>query len=191
MTHSGTNAAAVAVLLCAATLQAADNGIPAFKKQWEGRRVVVQRTLFTLVYDEDGRVGTTRAKRDGLTVITPSKGSYYLFTGRQSQGDVTDADPDRLFDQVKANYRRNKQLEVGFTQTVTPLHLVQYPRGIELVVRRVEMDRTTIRFVLHKPDPPAEFATTLMVQWPAPISSDLHEREPIERVIHQFLQPAP
>jgi hypothetical protein len=175
-----------------ASLAAAEAPAAAFRNAWEGRRVVVQRPLFTLVFDELGRIGAThKNKREGLTVVTPSKGTYYLFGGRQSIDDLVNTDPDRLFDQIRASYKRNQHLQVGFTQTVTPLHLIQYVRGIELLVRRVDMSRASIQFVLHKVDPAGEYATSLRVEWPAPISSDFTERSEIERVVNQFLIPSP
>ena len=180
--------------MCAlAPAPSAETPANAFKKHWTGRQVVVQRRLLTLVYDELGRVGAThRGKREGLNVVTPSKGSYLLFAGRQSQEDIVDSDPDRLIDRVRAAYRRNEHLQIGFTQTVTPLHVIQYERGIQLVVTRVELDRAAVAVLLSKPDAPkGELATTLTVQWPAPLSRDLDEREPIERVIQQFILPTP
>ena len=184
--------AALTLVGAASSAPSAETPANAFKKDWEGRPVVVQRPLFTLVYDELGRVGAThRGKREGLNVVTPSKGSYLLFAGRQSQEDIVDSDPDRLIDRVKAAYRRNEHLQIGFTQTVMPLHVIQYARGIQLVVTRVETDRAAVTLLLRKPDPATkgELATTLTVQWPAPLSKDFDEREPIERVIQQFITP--
>jgi hypothetical protein len=74
---------------------------------------------------------------------------------------------------------------------VTPLHLIQYVRGIELVVRRVQIERSTVRLELFKSEPADEFATSLTIQWPAPLSGDLHERAELERVIRGFLNPRP
>jgi hypothetical protein len=185
-------ASAAAIVLATASIDAADS-VASFRKTWEGRIVTVQRTLFTLVYDELGRVGAThRGKRDGLIVSTPSKGSYLLFSGRQSQEDIVSDDPDRLIDQVKTTYRRNQHLQIGHAQVVTPLHVIQYPRGVQLVVQRIDIERSAVRLVLHKADPPpaGEFATTLTVEWPAPLSKNLDERAPLERVIQQFLAPA-
>ena len=115
--------------------------------------VTVQRILLTLVYDERSRLGTTtRGKREGLVVATPSKGSFYLFAGRREVDDLSSTDPDQLFQLVKTHYRRDRQLEEGHVQIVSPLHLVQYEKGIQLVVRRVEIDQTIVRLVLFKPD---------------------------------------
>jgi hypothetical protein len=182
-------------VLSPAPLRAADNPSEVFRREWQGRRVTVQRMLLTLVYEERGRTGSTRVKREGLTVVTPSKGSYLMFTGRQSVDDLVESNPDRLFEQIKVNYRRDRNLGEGFVQAVNPLHLVQYISGLQLVVARVELERATVRVMFAKPDAkpesPADMATSLTIQWPAPFSSNLEERAEIERVIHQFVLPAP
>jgi hypothetical protein len=168
----------------------AESPANAFKKDWTGRHVVVQRTLFTLVYDEMVRFGRIDSdKRDGLMVVTPSKGSYLRFTARQSQeDDITDVDPDRLMDRVKSTYNRTRLRDEGLFQTVTPLHVVRYPRGVSLVVNRVRLERMAVTLHLHKLEP-NEFATTLTVQWPAPLSKELDERQPLEHLIQQFIVP--
>jgi hypothetical protein len=180
------------LLVHAAAMQAAESQAAVFRKEWQGRRVTVQRMLLTLVYDERGRTGATaRGKREGLMVATPSKGSFYLFTGRKEVGDLSSPDPDRLFEMVKTNYQRDRNLGEGYVQIVTPLHLIQYVRGIELVVRRVEIDRSIVRLILFKPESTEEMATALTIEWPAPFSSGFEERGEIERIISQFLAPAP
>ena len=178
-------------VLSTAPIGAADNSFEVFRREWQGRRVTVQRMLLTLVYEERGRTGSTRVKRDGLNVVTPSKGNYLLFTGRQSVEDLVDTNADRLFEQIKVNYRRDRNLGEGFVQAVNPLHLVQHISGLQLVVARVEIERSTVRVMLAKPETPADMTTSLTIQWPAPFSSNLEERAEIERVISQFVLPAP
>ena len=59
------------LVVSAVAIRAAENPTAAFRREWEGRRVIVQRTLLTLVYDERSRVSTTtRGKREGLVVAT-------------------------------------------------------------------------------------------------------------------------
>ena len=180
------------LVVSAVAIRAAENPTAAFRREWQGRHVTVERTLLTLVYDERSRVSTTtRGKREGLVVATPSKGSFYLFTGRREVDDIAHSDPDRLFAMVKTNYRKDRNLDDGYVQIVNPLHLVQYVKGIELVVRRVEIDRSTVRLVLFKSESTEEMATSLTVEWPTPLSSDLEERGEIERIMRQFVVPAP
>jgi hypothetical protein len=182
----------ILILVAAPPIRAAESKAEVFRREWQGRTVSVYRTLVSMAYDERGRVGATyRGKREGLTVTTPTKGYYYLFPGRQSVDDLTDTDPERLVDLVKKRYRRDRNLDMDSVQMVTPLHLVQYVRGIELVVRRVQIDRSTVKLELFKTEPPDEFATSLTVQWPTPFSSDFHERAEIENVIRGFLTPRP
>ena len=181
--------AALILFVVSAAAPAAESPANAFKKQWTGRQVVVQRPLFTLVYDEVIRFNAIdRGKRDGLVVTTPSKGSYLLFTARKDRDDIVDTDPNRLMDRVKTTYNRTRHREEGLFQTVTPLHVVQYPRGVPLVVSRVLIERAAVTLVMNKPES-NEFATALTVEWPAPLSKDLEEREPLERLIQQFLLP--
>jgi hypothetical protein len=154
--------------------------------------VTVQRILLTLVYDERSRLGkTTRGKREGLVVATPSKGSFYLFAGRREVDDLSSTDPDKLFQLVTTHYRRDRQLEEGHVQIVNPSHLLQFEKGIQLVVRRVEIDGTIVRLVLFKPESTEEMATTLTIAWPTLLSPDLQERGEIERIISGFLIPSP
>lgn len=182
----------ILILVAAPTIRAAESKAEVFRREWQDRTVSVHRTLVTMAYDERGRVGATyRGKREGLTVTTPTKGYHYLFPGRQSVDDLTDTDPERLVDLVKKRYRRDRNLDMDSVQIVTPLHLVQYVRGIELVVRRVQIDRSTVKLELFKTEPPDEFATSLTVQWPTPFSSDFHERAEVENVIRGFLTPRP
>ena len=182
----------ILILVAAPPIRAAESQAMSFRREWQGRTVSVQRTLITMVYDERGRVGATyRGKREGLTVTTPTKGYYYVFSGRQSVDDLTDTDADRLVDLVKTRYRRDRNLDSDSIQMVTPLHLIQYVRGIELVVQRVQIERSTVRLELFKTEPADEFATSLTIQWPTPFSGDFHERAELERVIRGFLNPRP
>jgi hypothetical protein len=178
-------------ILATTPIGAADKPAEVFRREWEGRRVTVQRLLLTLVYEERGRTGSTKVKRDGLNVVTPSKGGYLLFTGRQSVEDLVDTNADRLFEQIRINYRRDRNLGEGFVQAVNPLHLLQHIAGLQLVVTRVELERSTVRVMMAKPETPEEMTTSLTVQWPAPFSSNLEERAELERVIRQYLLPAP
>ena len=66
-----------------ATLSAATNPRDDFAASWEGQTVVLTQRLHTLAYRERGRLGKASDKRDGLFVVTPFKGTYYQFDGRQ------------------------------------------------------------------------------------------------------------
>jgi hypothetical protein len=161
----------------------------AFAGDWEGRRVVLTRAMYTMVYDEIGRLGMTRrGKLAGLTVVTPSD-TYFRFEGRQDHEDVVDRDPNRVFTQTRIEYQRAKHLDIGTVSTIAPMMLVRYEPGVALRVARLEFERDRVRLVLHRAEDSAaqELATTLTVQWPVPLSKGLSERPAVEAAIAQFI----
>lgn len=181
---------AVSIVCATAAAGAVEKPVKTFAKDWEGRRVVLKRTLYTLIYDEVGRLGATRhGKVEGLTVATPSSGTYYRFAGRRPEDEIVDRDPNRLVDLVSAHYQRSMHLEVGTISAVTPVMLMQYPAGVELVVRSVQVDRDRVRLVLHKAEPGAEgdLATSLTIQWPTHLSTGFTERAMVEALMLQFV----
>src|SRR5262245_66269445 len=67
----------------------AETPLKTFASNWQGRRVVLKRPLYSLVYDEVGRMGgKTLGKTEGLTVATPLPDQYYLFDGRRREPDA-------------------------------------------------------------------------------------------------------
>src|SRR5262245_25938591 len=69
---------------CAGVALAAESPQEAFARAWEGRHVTVKSTLYSLIYTERGKLGTTHSGlREGVIVITPSQGAYFQFDGRQ------------------------------------------------------------------------------------------------------------
>jgi hypothetical protein len=170
----------------------ANQGRKSFVESWQGKRVGIKRTLFTLVYDEHGRIGkTSRNKREGLTVVTPSNGVFLRFDGRDSEEDIVSADPDQIVDQINVAYRRSSSLDLGFFQRIEPTVVARYEPGGMLVVKQVRIDRDRVRLTFAKTadDEPAtdEVATELTIQWPIPLSSGLTERPQIESLIRQFI----
>ena len=169
---------------------AADNSRQLFTKTWEGKTVVVKRTLYTLVYNERGRLGQThRNRRAGLTVVTPFSGTYFQFDGRQSQDDITDEDPQRLIDTVTTTYRSDA-LDVRDYQKVEPIVLARYEVGIELVVSAIRIGGDTVRLLMSDPrsvDDAGEPATELTIKWPTPLSKSLAERDAVENLIAGFV----
>jgi hypothetical protein len=192
----GYRLAALAIALASgiAVLTAADRPQQAFAKDWEGRHVVVKQTLFSLVYNERGRLGNTvSAKRDGLTVVTPSGGIYFQFDGRQGQDDVVGRDAQHIVDAVAAAYIGDA-LDVRAYRKVEPLLIARYDAGVELVVRTVRMERDTVRlsFVqMAGPDGTDDPVTSLTVKWPVPLSKSFSERDVVEKLIRPFLDVKP
>ena len=175
------------VVLATAVVSAADNH-KQFEKSWIGRRVVVRAPLYSLVYKERGIRGSIDARRDGLTVITPSAGVYFQFEGRRKVGDIVEHDLQRIAPSVTSAYQKGKVFEEGFNQIIEPVMLARYDPGTELVVRRVHVLLDRVRIELATPeDPEQEVATALTVQWPAPLSKPFTERSNVEELIFRFL----
>jgi hypothetical protein len=162
----------------------------AFADSWRGRRVAVKRTLYTLVYNERGKLGKVyRDKREGLLVATPSAGTYFQFDGRDAEQDIIAPDAQRVLDRIGESYRRSEPLEVGFYLRIEPLLVVTYQPGGTLVVKDVTVERNRVRvsFASLSPDvPPDQIATMLTIQWPTDLSAALTERPLIEALIRQF-----
>ena len=125
---------------------AADTPQLAFARSWEGRQVKVKRALYTLVYNERGRLGNTYSgRREGLTVLTPYDGIYFRFEGRQGRQDVVVRDPQQIIDAVAAEYQGDT-LDVRSFRKVEPLMLARYDAGVALVVTKVWFERaSTVR----------------------------------------------
>jgi hypothetical protein len=183
-------ALAIALASTVSVLTAADRPQRVFARDWEGQHVIVKQTLFTLVYNERGLFGNTvSAKREGLTVVTPSDGTYFQFDGRQGQDDVVGRDAQRIVNAVGVAYSQNT-LDVRSYRKIEPLVIARYDAGVELVVRSVRMDRDTVRlsFVqMTGPDGADDPVTSLTIKWPVPLSRTFSERDLIEKLIRPFL----
>jgi len=175
----------------AASLHAAErSGTKAFQNAWTGHRVVVKRTLYSVVFDERSRVVPLIKHRDrvsGLTVVTPTGTSYYQFDARRdSEEDIIAKDPNSIVSEMRKQYFRDKSLDIGFVQDVEPLLLVQYSPGVAFIVSKVQIDRYQVRLYFHK-DGESDLATTLTVKFPAPLSKDLTESALIDDAIARFV----
>jgi len=184
--------AAAIVLASSIPLAAgADPGRKSFAASWQGRRVTVKRTMYTLVYNERGKLGKTyHEKREGLTVVTPSAGTFCRFDGRDSEGDIVGRQPQEVIDQIAITYRRALSLDIGFYLRIEPLVIAQYPPGGELVVNDVRLERNRVRLSFGSVAadiPPGQLATALTVQWPKDLSVSLTERPHIDELIRQFV----
>ncbi len=168
----------------------------AFAKQWKGRSVIVKQALHSLVFNERGRLGRTKnGLREGLTVVTPNKGSYFQFDGRQGRDDIYGPDLQAVVQKVTEMYRGDP-LEVQSFQRVEPLLVTRYDPGVELVVKDVRFEQNVVKVEFVQPTSPdgsEEPVTSITVKWPAPISKSLSERVLIEGTMHTFLdiKPAP
>jgi hypothetical protein len=178
-------------LVAAASLHAAElSGKKAFQNAWVGRRVVVKRVLYSVVFDERSRVLPVVKHRDrvsGLTVVTPTGTSYYQFDARRdSEDDIVRQDPDRIVSEMKQQYYRSMHLDNGAVQDIEPLMLVRYSPGVAFIVRKVQIDRDRVRLYFHK-DGEDDLATTLTVKFPAPLSNELTESPLIDDALTRFV----
>ena len=177
-----------ALLLAAAAVAWADNNQKEFEKRWTGRHVVVKRPLYSLVYNESGLGGSVSAGRAGLTVVTPSAGTYFQFDGRHKVDDIVAHDVQKIAQSVQVAYRKDKLLGEGWTQKIDPVMLTFYDTGVALKVStvRVEHDAVKLTLVLASGGDD-EVATSLTVKWPGPLSKSFSERGNIEQLIQQYL----
>ena len=170
-------------------LPAAESGKKDFITAWQNRSVVLKRTLFSVVYDERSRVlplWKHGGRVAGLTVGTPGATYYQFEARRESEEDILANDPNVILSTLRDQYRRSAYLDIGNVQDVEALMLVRYEPGVELVVKRVEIERDRVRLLLHK-DRASDLATTLTVKWPVPLTNELTESAVIEDVITRYM----
>ena len=168
----------------------AGDGIADFTNTWKGRRVAVRTALHSVVYDEVGRLGKRyRNKLAGLTVAT-LEGQHYEFDGPGSDEDISEPTPNRVFSEMSSRFYRSSELEIGNVKTITPVALRQYEPGVTLVVDSVKMDGNRLRLEFRRAgDEQEQFATSLTVQWPVPLSRAFGERAAVESVLRRFVEP--
>lgn len=188
--------AVLGISLASATsgLAASESPAQAFARTWEGKSVTVKQTLYTLVYNERGRLGVTHgARKDGLTVVTPFAEVYFQFDGRQGRDDVTEPDVRRVIKGVTETYQGDS-LDLRAYQRIEPLLLTRYDAGANLVVKGVRIDRNSVRLSfaqLDGPDATDEPVTSLTIKWPAPLSKAFSERMLVENLIYRFVEVRP
>jgi hypothetical protein len=176
------------VLACLGTTVAAENPQQAFVKGWKGQSVVVKTGLYSLIYNERGKLGTTRSgQRDGLLVVTPLRGHYFRFDGRQGRDTVIATDPDMLIKAVHAEYEVDA-LDVRPYRKLDPLAIHRFEPGIELVISNVRIESDEVKFEFAEPRGSKDPITSLCVKWPLPLSPSFGEREALEEVLGRFVE---
>jgi hypothetical protein len=175
---------------CAVASVSAGDAVGDFTRAWDGRRVVVKSALYSVLYDEVGRMGKRyTGKLAGLTVATHA-GQHYEFDGPGSDEDIAEPTPNQVLDQMSARFYRSSQLELSNVKAITPRVLRQFDPGVVLIVESVKIERNRIRFEFTQSgDAKNAFATSLIVEWPSPLSKDFHERPGIEGMIRRFVDP--
>jgi len=176
----------IALALPGVTL-AAESPQQAFAKLWEGRTVTVRSTLYSLIYSERGKLGTTRSGlREGLVVATPYQGSFLKFDGRQGRVDVIQHDAKRFVAAVNETYHPDA-LDVRSYRKLEAFALDRYDPGVELVVSAVRVDRDEVRFEFAR-GADTEPVTGIRIKWPVPLSKTFSERDLVENLIGQFVE---
>ena len=183
-------AATALFFTCAVTGASAGDAVSDFARAWDGRRVVVKSALYSVLYDEVGRMGKHyTGKLAGLTVATHA-GQHYEFDGPGTDEDIAEATPNRVMDQMSARFYRSSHLELNNVKAITPRVLKQFDPGVVLIVESVKIERNRIRLEFSQSsNEKTGFATSLIVEWPAPLSKQFHERPGIESMIRRFVDP--
>src|SRR5262245_59183093 len=169
---------------------AADSPQQAFARSWEGKSVVLKQVLYTLVYNERGKLGNTRSgRRDGLVVATPSSGAYLQFDGRQGKDDIVEKQPQRLIDAVMVAYQPDA-LDVRAYRKVEPVVMHRFSAGTELFITRVRVEKDAVYVALSQTAtaaPDEDPATAFTIKWPVPFNKSFAERELVEALMLQLV----
>ena len=135
------NMVALLVVAAAGVPLAADSPQQTFAKTWEGRTVTVKTTLYSLIFNERGKLGTTRSGlREGLIVVTPSKGAYFQFDGRQGRGEIVRNNLQGFVAAVNAEYEKDA-LDVRPYRKLEAVAINRYDPGVELLIVGVDRGR--------------------------------------------------
>jgi hypothetical protein len=174
-------------LASAGTTLVADSPQQAFARVWEGRTVTLKATLYSLIYNERGKLGTSHSGlREGLIVATPSKGAYFQFDGRQGRVEVVQQDLQRVIAAVNKAYEPDT-LDVRSYRKLEAVAINRYDPGVDLVVREVRVDRDEVRFDFAAAAGD-EAVTAIRIKWPVPLSKVFNERALVEGVVQRFVE---
>jgi hypothetical protein len=178
----------VLVLACMTASVTAESPRQAFVKAWRGQAVLVKTALYSLVYNERGMLGNTRSgRREGLLVVTSSRGGHLQFDGRQGRDTVVANDPALLVKAVSTAYEPNA-LEPRSYRKIEPLGIEQFVPGAELVVSDVHIERDEVKLEFEQPDGSKDTTTSLRVKWPLPLSPSFGERDQLEKLLRRFVE---
>jgi len=176
----------LAALLSAGAAFAADSPQQQFVRAWQGRIVTLRWPLYSLVYNERGKLGTTRnGLKEGLMVATPSQGAYLQFDGRQGRSDVVQKDPQQVVTAVNSAYEPDS-LDLRSYRKLEAVAINRFEPGIEFIVVavRVESDQVRVDF---GPNGGGAAVTGITIKWPVPLSKTFTERTNVEELIQRFV----
>jgi hypothetical protein len=177
-------------VVAAGSIVAAETPQRAFTADWQGRSVVIRQRLYSLVYNERGKLGNTyNGRREGLVVVTPQDGVFYVFPARHNRDDVSMRDLGGMIEAVDREYVPDA-LDVRGYRKVEPLSLAQYDPGGELVVARAEVLKDMVRLTFSQAGGPDrdDPVSSLTVRWPLPLSKSFTERAQIEQLIGRYVE---
>jgi hypothetical protein len=183
----------IALLVLASTAPSvtAESPRDSFAKSWKGQSVVVKTMLYSLIYNERGKLGTTRTgRREGLLVVTSSNTEHLQFDGRQGRNTVISKDPELLVKKVFAAYEPDA-LDVRAYRKLEPLAIHRFEPGVELIVGDVFFARDEVKFEFVQQDGGDEAVTSIRVKWPLPLSPAFSERLPLEDLLRRFIERKP
>lgn len=179
---------ALLVLMGVAGSVEAESPRQSFVKAWKGRPVVLKSALYSLVYNERGKLGTTHSgRREGLLVVTSVRGEHLQFDGRQGRDTVIAKDPARLVKAVSVTYQGDA-LDVRSYRKIEPLAIEQFVPGAELVVSDVVIENDVVKLEFELPDGSNDTTTSLRVKWPLPLSPSFSERRQLEDLLGRFVE---
>lgn len=169
-----------------ATLEGDDSPQQAFVKVWQGRTVTVRAPLYSLIYNERGKLGTSRSGlHEGLIVATPAQGAYFQFDGRQGRHEVVQTDLQRFVAVVNKAYEPDS-LDVRSYRKLEAVAINRYDPGVELIVTGVRVEPDEVRFQFARLD--AQEVTGIRVKWPVPLSKVFSERPLVEGLVRRFVE---
>lgn len=169
----------------------ADSARETFVRTWEGRTVTVRQVLYTLIYNERGKLGTTHTgRRDGLVVLTPSSGVYFQFDGRQGKDDITAPAPQRILEAVGQAYGP-EALDLRSYRKIEPVAVQQFSVGAKLVVGRIRIDRDAVKVSFVQPGTSldGEAVTSLTIKWPLPFGKGFSEGDNLDALLRTYVEP--
>jgi hypothetical protein len=176
------------MVLAAIGTAEADSPQQAFVKAWKGQPVVVKTALYSLVYNERGKLGNTKSgKREGVLVVTSSTGAYFQFDGRQARDTVVAKDLQRLMEAVSAEYEADG-LDVRPYRRLEPVAIERFEPGHELVVSEVRVESDELRLELAQPGGGRDTMTSLRIKWPMPFAPSFSERTNLEELVRRFIE---
>ena len=173
------------LLIASPAALSADNARDALVRTWEGRTVTLRRPLYTLIYNERGKLGTTHnGRRDGLTVLTPSSGIYFQFDGRQGKDDITAPAAQPIMAAVNEAYGPDA-LDLRSYRKLEALAVHQFAVGVRLMIGRIRIERDSVKVSLMQPgsEGEAEAVTSITIKWPLPFSRSFTEGDNIDALL--------